>query len=257
MADLPLEAGIEGFIASAPGVAANIGSKTYLFLLIFLSVFILGGLVFLVLWWNSFRTTVKIKELISSDGHYLVCFDKAKRKLKNGAEFWKFRGRKCLVPAPPKDALQVTNKGRYFAECMHEEKSGTDAGYRWIIPSKTPESGAYSIGSSQEERALLSDRVRRAEERKSRSLLDVIMQFAGMAFVLMIVVALLAFYGEISKSQQAVASEMAAATRQQAEVTKQQAAFTEQLNKLFLNINCQAAANADLPLDQQIVAGGQ
>jgi hypothetical protein len=174
----------------------NFGSTLYLVLWIVLLLVIIGGFGFFLWWYNSFKHSVKIKERIS-EKQYFILNDKAKRKVTPEGEFWKLRRRKALIPAPPSEALSASGNGYYYAECVHNEKSGMDSGYDWII---TNIDGKLEIQQSQEERALLADRLRRVQERKSRSILDVIMQMSGMIFAVMIVFGLLAFYGEITTS---------------------------------------------------------
>lgn len=230
----------------------TIGGNLFTILYIALVVLIIGSLLFFILWWFSFKHRVKIKEVTGSDGHFFVVEDYAKRKKRDGAEFWKLRRRKALIPAPPKGAISMTRKGRYYAECAHHEKSGLDAGYQWIIPAKDPLSGDYQITQTQEERALLADRLDRAIRRKSLRTLDVIMQFAGMTFVLIIIISLMAFFGEISKSTSEAAAEVEGAIQRSQELLSAQADFQRQLNTMFSTLSCEPPqTSVDIPLDQQ------
>ncbi len=236
--------------------ASNIGQGIYVFFFIFLSIALLASLIIFVFWYKSFKFKIKIKEVISADGHFIIYEDFAKRKKISGAEFWKLRRRKAVISAPPREALQVTSRGVYYAECIHHEKSGLDAGYEWIISNPDLVRGDYKISSTQEERALLADRIRRAEERKGRSLLDVIMQFAGMTFVAIIIIALLAFYGEIAGSVNDAMTEVGIVAQHQQEMMKQQVEFQKQLNTILKGLNCQVPSTpVDVPLDQQIGVG--
>lgn len=236
-----------GLEQAASGVGSAIGD-----LLIWAAIIILLGVfLWFVLWWNSFRFRIKIKEVISSDGHFYIIEDRAKRKFKDGAEFWRLRRRRATIPAPPREALQIGWKGRYYAECAHHEKSGRDAGYNWIIPNKDPFSGDYAVSQTQEERALLADRLRRANERKSRSTLDIIMHFAGMTFVLIFVISLMVFWGELTSSVTSAADEVQASLQRQQEITSAQADLMRQMNNVFASMECKVVpgGSVDLPLD--------
>jgi hypothetical protein len=260
MADITTVLGDEELLSNIGSSAANIGQGAYQVVIIVLSIVILGTLLFYVWWLNSFKFKVKIKEVLSSDGHFIIIEDKAKRRQLGGAEFWKLRRRRAIITAPPREALQVTIDGKYYAECIHHEKSGLDAGYEWIVSNKDLVKGDYEISSSQEERAILADRVVRAIERKGRSLLDIVLQFAGMAFVLTIVIALLAFYGEIAGSVNDATIEVGKVAQYQQEMLKQQVEFQRQLNLLFKELDCSVPStgidNVNLPLDQTVNTGG-
>jgi len=239
-----------------PQAGINFGSTLYLVLWISLVLLVLGGFGFFIWWRLSFRETVKIKEIIGGETNFLILSDMAKRKKEGNAEFWKLRRRKALIPAPPSEALQITSRGRFYAECVHNEKSGLDAGYEWIIPSND-NSGSYTIQQTQEERALLADRLRRAQERKSRSMLDIVMQFAGMMFVLIIVISLMAFYGEIASSLADANKEQQIAFQRIEQITDKQTAFQDSLNELFGELTCVPTKGGalDLPLDQTVKGG--
>ena len=240
--------------ASAIGsTAAGVGQTLYTVLIISLTGAVVLAIVGFVWWWTSFKYQVTIREITGRSGHYLIYNDRAKRKRKDGAEFWKLRRRKAIIPAPPSEAIQITARGRYYAECAHHEKSGVDAGYQWITSNNDdPASGDYKINQTQEERALLADRLRRANDRKSLRTLDVIMQFAGMFFVLVIVVTLLAFFGEISQNVTDAAKETEVVLQRFEKMQDQQIAFQEQLNMLFLSMECELpSVDQDVPLDTQ------
>jgi len=233
---------------------ATIGFGSTLYLLIWLGliVLILGGIGLFLWWYTSFKHSVKIKEKIR-DNQFLIMSDKAKRKITPEGEFWKLRRRKALILAPPSEALEVSANGHYYAECVHNEKSGLDSGYDWI--TSTIE-GKLKIHQSQEERALLADRLRRVQERKSRSLLDVIMQMSGMIFAVIIVVAFLAFYGDITKSIEDANREQAAAFARLGEITDKQIVFQDELNDLYSQLTCTAPTDGvDIPLDQSVTVG--
>lgn len=243
----------DAIISGVGGGILDAGSAIYQFLIIFLLIIILGGLGFYAWWYTRFKFHVQIREQISNDGHYVLYKDKARRIIKNGTEYWKFRRRRALVEAPNKKSLQITNKGRFFAECVHEEEAGSDAGYRWIIPSKDPASGDYCISMSQNERNMLVNRIVNAQKRKSRSTLDIVMQFAGMSFVLMILILVLAFYGEIAGSVNDAAKEVGIVASRQADLMSEINEHQERINDLYSGLRCEPKDDPplDLPLDEQ------
>jgi len=227
----------------------SFGSTLYLIIWIFLGLLIVGGVFFFVWWFNSFKHTVKIKEKLGS-GRYLTLHDKAKIKKTKEGEFWLFRRRRALIGAPPADALEITTRGAYYAECVHDNKSGLDAGYDWVITNSV---GTSEVQQTQEERALLADRLRRAEARKSRSTLEVIMQLSGMIMCIMIVFGLLAFYGEITQSLEDANREQQAAFAKMEGIIDKQIQFQDSLNNIFEQLDCSIpSAGINIPLDQQV-----
>lgn len=226
----------------------GLGSTLYTVLWIFLAVLIVGLTIFFIFWFNSFKHTVKIKEKLGS-GRYLTLHDKAKIKKTKEGEFWKFRRRKALIGAPPAEALEITTKGHYYAECVHDNKSGLDAGYDWVTNSLT---GKSEVQQTQEERALLADRLRRAEARKSRSTLEVIMQLSGMILCVIVVVAVLVFSSEIYSSLQDVTNELQGAVQRVGELTDKQIEFQEVQNSILKQLDCNVPSEGlNIPLDQQ------
>jgi len=246
----------DALTSSLGSATVNFGSTLYLVLWIALALVIVGGFGFFIWWWTSFKHTIKIKEKLGA-GKYLVIFDKAKIKKTPEGEFWKFRRRKTLIGAPPSEALEVSNRGFYYAECVHDVKSGLDAGYDWII---NPKLGKFRIQQTQEERALLADRLRRAQDRKSKSVLDVIMQLSGLIMCIMIVVSLLAFYGEITKSLESANKEQQVAFQRMEKIVDKQIIFQQVLNDLFGELSCEAPTSGfSVPLDQKysnLTSGG-
>jgi hypothetical protein len=82
------------------------------------------------------------------------------------------------------------------------------------------------------------------------------MQFAGMTFVAIIIIALLAFYGEIAGSVNDAMTEVGIVAQHQQEMMKQQVEFQKQLNTILKGLNCQVPSTpVDVPLDQQIGVG--
>jgi hypothetical protein len=232
--------------------AAIAGSTLMTTVIILMSVLILGGMIFFVLWRKSFKYTVKIQEMIGSDNHYLVTHDKAKRVMRDGHEYWKLRRRKAVIPAPPRNSLDVNLNGFYYAECIHHEESGLDSGYIWVQNiDNTQETNKIKV-ITQENKAALGDRVRRANDRKSRSILDVVMSLAGMMMCVIIVVCVLAFYGEITKNVKETAADVNSLLVTAGQITTQQAAFQAEIAKTYEMISGVDVYNAppsDVPLD--------
>jgi hypothetical protein len=244
--------------------AASVGDTLLLTLTIGLIVLALGGLGFYLWWINSFKITIKIMEVITKNtgdkGQFVVFHDKAKRKKQGGGEFWKLKRRRALVLAPPHECIQITGRGRYYAECLHWEKSGLDAGYKWISPNIKMDDfqvkNDFKLTLSQEERTVLSDRIRRSEARKSKSVLDYIVQIAGMTLAIIIVVSLMAFYGEITKNVKETSAAVDNSIYQVGELMKQQSLFQQELTRTYHAISGEKITNlsTEIPLAAQVGA---
>jgi len=243
----------------------TVGDTLFLTLMIALIIIVLGGLAWFVWWTKSFKYIIKINEVVNrtSDekGNYVVCHDRAKRVKKMGVEYWKLKRRRAFVAAPPSDALQITNRGRFYAECFHWEKSGIDSGYKWVTPN-VDISGeelreSFTLSMLQEERALLSDRIRRANDRQSRSLWDYAFQIAGMTLVVIIVVSLLAFYGEITKNVKETSAAVDVTLVKASNILAEQVYFQQELTRTYQAVTGQKIANlsSTLPLMAQVGGG--
>lgn len=230
------------------------GGNAMLGLIIVLALLLIGGMIYFIIWFSSFKHSVKIKEYVN-DKKYLIIHDKAKRKKDNGAEFWYLRRRKALISAPPSDSLQITSRGNYYAECVHHEKSGYDSGYIWISPKnpvdKDGKEVEYTINITQEERAILADRLRRASNRRTRSVLDVISQLGGMFFVLIILIVVLSFYGKITDETSSAIREIGVVADRISNIVEQQQSFQGELNAIC---ELPSYTGDDLPLDRSVGA---
>jgi len=84
------------------------------------------------IYWTSFKHTIIIRELTST--RKFIARDKAKikRNKADGVEYWYLRNRKVELVSPKPESIEITKKGRFYAECYHDLESGRDSGYSWI-----------------------------------------------------------------------------------------------------------------------------
>jgi flagellar basal body-associated protein FliL len=249
-------------ISNAPAKVAAFGHTLGIVMLVLFVVAILGLFVYFIWWWNSFKFTVAIRELMATDGHQKIVFDKAKRVMVAGSPFWRLRRRRTNISPPPSEAIHPDNRGFPFVECLHDEKSGLDDGYKWIIPGTFHSvqgegislKDAQKFSFSTEEKSLLADRIRRAEERKSRSLLDYIFSVVGMIFCVVIVFGIMIFYGEINKAQAETAKSISNMAVSLTDFQKLQIEFQRALNEEYMvitgkNISFNMAQNVPLVVE--------
>ena len=109
----------------------------------------------------------------------------------------------CIRDSP--DALEVDSKGRYVAECYHNAVGGKSFGYYWIKDDNkdiTDVNSMSFIPLPTEKQSAMINRIRRAEERKGKSLLENIVPIVMTVGMLMAIALPLLFYGDLAKANQ-------------------------------------------------------
>lgn len=233
------------------GVAAGFGQNALLFIQVILIAAIVIGLVWFAIWWSRFKFTVVIREVTHS--RRVVYTDKAKIKKKEGVEYWYLRGRKVFLTIPPPEALEVTKKGKFFAECYHDGEAGFNTGYYWIKDDaadiKKPSDDTFKPLPTERQSALIN-RIRRAEARKGKGLFEQLIPIVMSVSMILIVAIPFMFYGELTKSNKEVMQDVARISAANAETTQQLSTaikvITGKLEREELVIN------QDLPLDDQV-----
>lgn len=189
-----------------------------------LLVVIVGALAF-IWWYMSYNRRITIN-YEARNGVRLSVLDKAKLKKIKGANYWKILRLKKTWLAPPGEAIRITPKGKFYAECNYKEGDDRPA---WIILKESEpkdENGVKTISEqtyfSPEDRALLVEQMEEANNR-NKSLLNTLMQLAlPIAFVIILVL-LLVFWKDIWQPMKESQQYMAGIAQQQAEISEQNA----------------------------------
>jgi hypothetical protein len=248
---------VENEILSTLGIgdpsilAANTGHTIFVSLMVIFWVAIVGGVVWFAIWYSSFKVNVIIREITNKRRY--VTSDKAKVKILDGVEYYYLRSRRVYLNIPPPEALEITNKGKFFCECYHDGSAGKKTGYSWIKDDTNDllnlDDDTFKPLSTQRQSQLVN-RIRRAEARKGA---DIWMKAApivmSMVMVMMLAIPFI-FYGELSKAN-------TEAMQETLKITSMQAKMTEDLIKGMDILTGKLERdefvfNQDLALDEQI-----
>lgn len=180
-------------------------------------------LVIFVVYYLSFRHKIRVR-LLTSQGS-VPYDDKAREVLVDGVRFWKLMKRKDVIPVPPKEGLSILGrdilgKPKYYAEVYWSEEDG----YVNILDNITKENlreNIYGLDEHGEvkpiagdafkpftpqQRSLLVQQIRKAQDRKKKGLLDYITQLAVPLALVALFMMVLLFWEDIAKPGREMAS---------------------------------------------------
>lgn len=184
-------------------MAANTGDKVATFAMIGVWLLLIAGIVIFAFWWSSFKYKVRIRNVAKN--RRIVSDDKAKVRTRDGVEYWYFRKRRVYVAIPPPEALEVDTKGRFVAECYHNAEAGKHFGYYWIKDDTkditNPDSDTFKPLSTEKQSAMIN-RLRRAEERRGKSLFEHLVPIVMTIGMIAAIALPLIFYGDLAKANQ-------------------------------------------------------
>lgn len=198
--------------------AAKIGKSIYDMGVWVILLALIGILIGIIIWYFSFKNTVIVRQRTKNGKRIRVCM--AKRVIRDGVSYWRIREFRQDVTPPPPDAIETRINGRLHAECYWSDDNPEPV---WIKDTNNQEVAFQPFVT--QERALHVERLTRAMARKKRSVIDIVLQLAPLFTMIIFIVIVFAFWGditapqvEISKSQAAAAASMATATEQQARI---------------------------------------
>jgi hypothetical protein len=186
---------------------------------------------------------------VTSTRKFIVT-DKAKirRDRDDGVEYWQLRSRNVMLVSPRPESVEITKKGRFYAECYHDIESGRDGGYSWVVDDGK---GTF-ISYPAEHRALLSARIRRAAERRGRGTFEMIMTIAAISIPLIALIVVFAFWGDLTKSTNDAQRELVAAM---GEFADRVGDYACQQRIGAAEPSSQSNPSSNIPLADQIVRG--
>lgn len=227
--------------------AANVGSSIYDFLFIVLTVLLFLGIVGFILWFNSFKHTVLIREITSTRKFIVKDAAKIRRNKEDGVEYWYLRRRRVELTSPKPESIEITKKGRFYAECYHDLESGKDAGYSWLMDDGVGNFTSYSA----ESKALVTARIRRAAERKGTGLFQMIMTVAAISIPLIALIVTFSFWGDLTKETTDASNKLTAAMNNFVAKTSDYSVCSQSLGATPLTPTPQQTINPNVPLDAQ------
>lgn len=149
---------------------------------------------------SKFRHNVRIKEL--AKGRKIIIDEKARDyKDKDGNKWWRLKKEgdkeKRLIPIPPPTAIEINAKGKKCVECYR-----TETGEIIYLEDNTtdPKNDLKDLKPlTTKQRSILITNIKRAEQRKGKSWTENIPMIVGIGAIVMLLVALMIFWGDIAK----------------------------------------------------------
>lgn len=212
-------------------------------MIILAAVFVLAiivGLIVLIKLFKAYKIDVKIRVVTANRKR--IVEDKAREVLIDGVPFWKLRKRKDVLPVPPEDAIELTDKGRLYAECYHTDEQG----YTWIVDSNKPDKGFDPFTTVQ--RALYVQRLKNAQLRKKKGIWDLLQQFITPVILLLLFVLVLVFWQDIAQPTNEVLDKTSSILSSVDRITQQQARIAA--------VQAGVADPSTLEIQQDISGGG-
>lgn len=177
---------------------------------------LIGSIVFGLLWFCIYLLSFKHKVRVYQEtkGGVVEIDTKARQfKTKEGVVKWRFlKWMRDSHPAPQNDMLNLTSKGKLSAECVRSMSGHVT----WVSRDI---SGARPPQLSGEEISMTANEMRRSEEYKKKNTLDKILTLAPIVMVVLILVLLFAFWGDLTAQTNVVASGNQAAATQLSEAS--------------------------------------
>jgi len=204
------------------GGAASFGAgamDVIIYLVLFLCLLGVGA----VIWWVTSHKHKIVVRYLTRSGAFII-EDKARSVKRDGAVFWSFLKGRVVVSPPPKTAINVTKKGKLFAECYVTEDNPEPI---WIkdkgLNDRTllEQSGFRPLTTQQ--RALLVSRCVKANSRKGKTLWDQIRDIAIPVTMLTMVMIPFIFWGDITKTSTDAMDQAQAVQTQNAKISESNA----------------------------------
>lgn len=156
---------------------------------------IIALLIIGIFWYKStFKNKIVIRQIARNRQRIII--DKAKEKLKDGILCWKLLKIRKTAPVPPPDALELTDKGKYYAEAYLTPQG--EFYYLKATGDFNPEEPKLQPITTNQ-RSVYVNQWRKAEERRSAKWTNYLMPIGGGLMILMVFVMLLLFWGDIVK----------------------------------------------------------
>lgn len=196
-------------------VASNTASSITTFLLWFFIIAAVIGLLLFILWYSSYNVRVRLRFRTSTSD--LIRDVKGKIiKGRDGIErlFYIDKAFKIKrVPPPPPDAVSLNEKGKRFVELEMSDEGGT----RYII--KDREDHRFHPFSSND-RMFYINELKKAEERKKKTLGELVLMLTPFVVLLIILAMVFGFWDQITEPSIRAMNTMNSITANQAEITE-------------------------------------
>jgi len=187
---------------------------------IFIVIFFVGLMIFVILYKNSFKHKIRIKDVINTNK--IINDDNFKEfKEKDGTTWYKLFRSRIKIPIAPPEAIETDSKGRKVVEAYRlgldefiyiKDKNMSipkelleikDTKERKEKIEKFLKDNPNTINTMEalttQDRVLLVAQLKKAEEKKSKKWQDYLLPITGIAALVIMVVALMIFWGDMAK----------------------------------------------------------
>ena len=198
--------------------AASAGSAT-LDVILWLAVagLIVAG-IFLLLEFMKYKHLVRLR-FLTKEGSFILD-DKAKRKEEDGVIYWSLLKQKLNITPPPKEAINITKKGRLVAECYITEDNPEPV---WLLDKGYSDAQEGFKPLTTQQRSLTVSRIRKAQARIQKSMWETMTQIIMPIAMVVIIAIPFIFWGDITKESTEAMSKAGEVAKQNAEVAAQNA----------------------------------
>jgi hypothetical protein len=168
-------------------------------IILLLAIAFFMGIVFFIWWYNSFKIRVRIKEVINNSNR--IIDTKCKEWYDDKQVLWWVRRdsqkrEKKYIPIPPELCVDSDYKGIIHASFFYKDGKYTPIDGRYKGEGLDLQKD-QPLTTTQ--RTLLVNNVRSAEQRRGKSLLEQLPTLVSIGALVLIVICLLVFYGNIAQ----------------------------------------------------------
>lgn len=155
----------------------------------------ISGLAWFIVWWNSYKIIFIIR--IVAGNRTATIFDRAKIIRKQGKPIrWKLRRRREFVPVPPKQAIDITTKGKEFVEAYYTE----DGEYHYIVDIHHKDKHIGSLNPiTSSDKEFYAQQVEEGEKYKHKTLGEIMLQIAPILAIVIILVVFMVMFDNVVK----------------------------------------------------------
>lgn len=195
-------------------------------LMVIMLIILLGLISFLVLENVRYPYFVVIRELGAN--RKIIHYDKGAETESNGVKYLQLRRRRDLIALPPSEAIEITRKGKKHIEMYYNPQ---EQSYTYLYDTNKPEASFDALTTNQ--RISLVNQTVKAFARKQKTLSEILAQYAAMGALVIIVVSLFIFYGDIAKPVLDMGGQVSGFMQEATKIADKQAETTAMLQEII------------------------
>ncbi len=156
----------------------------------------MGGIGYYMYFITQFKHKFRIRELVN--GRTIIIDDKARNfKDKQGVEYWQLLKRNKKVQIPPSEAIEIDFRGK---KCVEAYKTETGEFVYLKDNGSIDKAEADAMQPlTTKSRVILVNEIAKAHMKRTKKWEDYIIPIAGISALVVIVISLMIFYGDMAK----------------------------------------------------------